>query len=169
MRNMNSSWWWLIPVLLLLAVLQTAVLPRFPIYGLSPNLVFLLALAWGLLRGVNEGVALGFGAGLILDLFSVGPVGVTSLAIMTAVFAAIWVQQALPPERFFLPLALAGFATLVFLFVYFLLLRLLNQPVTFPGMISRAPLALLHMAVFLPLYSILYALDRALRPRHVQI
>lgn len=165
---MNSNWWWLIPVLLVLAVLQTAVLSRLPIYGLTLNLVFLVVLAWGLLHGLNDGIALSFVAGLLLDLFSVSPMGITSLAMMTAVFAAIWVQQALPQERFFLPLALAGFATLVFLFVYFLFLRLLSQPAAFAVLMTRAPLALLHTAVFLPVYWLLYALDRTLRPRPVQ-
>ncbi|MFQ5421635.1 MAG: hypothetical protein ACE5EY_14880, partial [Anaerolineae bacterium] len=81
----------------------------------------------------------------------------------------IWVQQALPQERFFLPLALAGFTTLVFLCVYFLFLRLLNQPVAFQDMTGQAPLALLHTAVFLPVYWLLYALTRRLRPQPVQL
>ena len=42
-----------IPLMAVLAILQTAVLPRFPIAGLEPQLVFLVALAWGLLRGLE--------------------------------------------------------------------------------------------------------------------
>ena len=77
-----------IPLMAVLAILQTAVLPRFPIAGLEPQLVFLVALAWGLLRGLEEGLVWAFIAGLWLDLFSMTPLGLSSLAFMAAVAVA---------------------------------------------------------------------------------
>ena len=74
-----------IPLMAVLAVLQTAVLPRFPIAGLEPQLVFLVALAWGLLRGLEEGLVWAFIAGIWADLFSLTPLGLSSLAFMAGV------------------------------------------------------------------------------------
>ena len=62
---MSSTIYLAIPVMLVLAVVQTAVLPRFPIFGLVPLLPFLVALAWGLLRGMNEGIVWAFVGGLL--------------------------------------------------------------------------------------------------------
>ena len=53
-----------IPLMALLAIVQTAILPRFPIAGVEPQLLFLLALAWGLARGLEEGLVWAFIAGI---------------------------------------------------------------------------------------------------------
>ena len=84
-----------IPLMLLLAVLQTAVLPRFPILGLTPLLPLLVVISWTLLHGLEEGLVWGFTAGLAMDLFSIGPLGATALAYMTAVLAVAGLVRAL--------------------------------------------------------------------------
>jgi rod shape-determining protein MreD len=56
--------------------------PRWP----RPDVVLVLALAWGFRRGRGEGVALALLGGLLLDLASVGPLGLHTLALGLAVF-----------------------------------------------------------------------------------
>ena len=75
---MSSSIYVAIPVMALLTVLQTAVLPHFPIFGLVPQLPFLFALAWGIVRGLDEGVVWAFVAGFLVDLLSVTPLGISA-------------------------------------------------------------------------------------------
>lgn len=41
--------------MIVLGVVETAVLPHFPILGSTPQLALLVALAWGLLFGMEEG------------------------------------------------------------------------------------------------------------------
>ena len=74
-----------IPVMLVLGVAQASILPRFPILGVSPQLLFLVALAWGDIRGLEEGLIWAFIAGLFADLFSLAPLGISSLAFMAGV------------------------------------------------------------------------------------
>ncbi|MFB9313509.1 rod shape-determining protein MreD [Nocardioides plantarum] len=49
-------------------VLQTSVFPHFAWRGVGPDVVLLVVVAGGLLRGPQVGLVLGFGAGLLLDL-----------------------------------------------------------------------------------------------------
>jgi rod shape-determining protein MreD len=155
--------------MLLLAVVQTAVAPHFPILGLIPQLPFLVALAWGLLRGMNEGLIWAFVGGLLLDLFSVAPMGVTSLSFMLAILAVVWIENAMPADRFFIPVIMAAAATVIYLLVYFILLRLLGYPTTLQGAAALLPTAVLHGLLILPVYWLLYYLDRAFRPRPVEL
>ena len=62
---MRYSIYFAIPLMLLLAVVQTAVLPKFTILGASPQLPFLVALTWGLLHSREEGMIWAFVAGLV--------------------------------------------------------------------------------------------------------
>ncbi len=49
-------------------VLQTTVFPHLSWYGVVPDLVLLVVVAAGLVRGSQFGLVLGFGAGVLLDL-----------------------------------------------------------------------------------------------------
>lgn len=158
-----------VPLMLFLALLQTAVLPYFPLSGYIPQLPLLVALAWGLLRGVEEGLVWAFVAGLSLDLFSAAPVGLTAVTFMAAVLLVTVIAEALPPSQLFLPALLAILATIVSLTFYFLLLRLFNFPTSLEQLTAQLPLSILHGGLILPLYWLAYVIDRFVRPRRVQL
>lgn len=158
-----------IPIMLVLAVLQTAVWPRFPLFGLVLQLPLLLALAWGLQRGVFEGVIWAFVAGVTVDLFSIGPLGLTALGYMTAVLLSVWIAQLLPESRLFMPALLGGLATLIYLVVYLPGLRLAGFAIGLPVATALLPLALLHVAAILPVYWLTLIIDRAINPPRVQL
>ena len=89
-----------IPLMAFLTVLHTAVWPHFPILGVVPSLPFLVALAWGLLRGVTEGMVWAFIAGFFMDLFTAAPAGGLALTYMIAVLVAVLINEVLPANRF---------------------------------------------------------------------
>ena len=166
---MSSTIYFAVPVMLLLAVVQTAVLPHFPILGFVPQLLFLVALAWGLLQGVNEGLVWGFVAGFCQDLFSTVPIGLTSLAFMVAIFAVIVAAQRFPSNRFFLPMTQAAVATFIFLLLHILMLRVMGFPVGLDSAVVLLPLVLLHGVLILPVYWLLNSLINIARPGRVQL
>lgn len=166
---MSSSIYIAIPVMAFLAIVQTAVLPHFPIFGLMPQLPFLVALAWGLLRGVDEGILWAFIGGFFLDLFSLSPLGVTALAFMIAILAVIWIKQAISTGHFFMPVLLAGLASLISMFLYLFFLRLLGHQTTLQVAATLPPVALLHAGLILPVYWVMYAIDQTIRPRRVTL
>jgi rod shape-determining protein MreD len=121
---MSATLYLAIPLMAVLVVLQATILPRFPIFGVIPQFLFLLALAWGMIHGWQEGIVWAFVAGILLDLLSAGPLGVTSLAMLVAVGVASLLQKGFPESRIFMPVLLAFVATVVFWLVYLLLLRI---------------------------------------------
>lgn len=166
---MTVSIYLAIPLMLVLGLVETAVLPHFPIFGDSPQLAFLVALAWGMLYGVEEGAVWAFFAGVFTNLFSITPVGVSSVSFMVGITAVIWSTQALPTSRTLLPLALAGLATIISFIIEIVLLRLFGTIVNFQSIAILPNILLVNILAILPIYWLLYLIDRAIRPRRVQL
>lgn len=166
---MTVSFYVSVPVMLLLVVLQTAVLPFFPIFGLSPQLPFLFALGWGLTRSEEEGLIWAFVGGLFVDIFSIAPLGLMILAYLAGITAVLWITRALPDSRWFLPILLSMLATAVMVIVYIFLMNLIGPLNGLNALSALAPLVLLHAIGILPVYWLLSGIDQLLRPRRVQL
>ena len=166
---MSGSIYLSIPLMIILGLVQTAVLPHFPFFGSTPQLGLLVALAWGLLYGIEEGVVWAFFAGIFADLFSISPVGVSALAFMVGITAVLWITRALPASRVFMPLILAGLATIISYLVNILLLRLFGTIADFRSITTLPTLTLINVLAILPIYWLFFIINRAIRPRHVQL
>lgn len=165
---MSSSIYIAIPLMMVLSLLQTAVMPYFTIADLSPQLPLLVALAWGYLHSVDEGVQWAFVGGLAIDLFSMTPLGVTAISYLLAVTAVVWIQKEFPPSHFLLPAVLAAVATIIFLLCDLILLRLFGILSNFQAVTTLWPLILLNTAVALPVYWLTYGFYRLARLRRRQ-
>lgn len=76
-------------IMSLAAIVQATVLDRFS-GGPRPDLVLLIVLSWGILRGLAEGAVGGITGGLALDLLSAAPFGLhTSLLAMLGTLTAL--------------------------------------------------------------------------------
>lgn len=166
---MSVSIYLAIPLMLVLGVVETAVLPHFPVLGTTPQLAFLVALAWGLLYGIEEGAVWAFFAGIFTDLYSITPMGVSSLAFIVSITAVIAIYRALPTSRVLLPLALAGLATIISFLVDIVLLRLFGTITSFQSLTVLPTTILINILAILPIYWLLYMIDRTTRPRRVQL
>ena len=76
----------MIPLLALAALFQSTAAGRLALRGVKPDLVLLLVLIGVLLYGPRIGLVWAFFGGIFLDVFSGGPMGASSLALMAAVF-----------------------------------------------------------------------------------
>lgn len=166
---MRSSVYIAIPLLTVLAVLETAVLSRLPLFGQIPQLPFLVALSWGLLRDLEEGVIWAFVGGLIVDLFSVGPTGLTALVWLISIALALLLAQSFPSSRVILPVLISALATILYLVLHMLLLRLFGYQTTLAMAAALLPVALLHAVLILPVYWLMYTVEKRLFPRRVQV
>ncbi len=155
--------------MVLLTVVQTAVLPYFPLLGVTPALPLLVALAWGLLRGLNEGVVWAFIAGFCMDLFTAAPVGGLALTYMIAVFAACYVQDMLPANRALIPMFLAAVATVIQQFLYATFLSAFGYSAAQMLSMSLLPTVILHTFMILPIYWLLYLILRTIWPKPVEV
>jgi rod shape-determining protein MreD len=166
---MKSSIYVAIPLMALLAILQAGVLEQFPILGLTPQLPFLAALAWGLLHDVEEGALWAFTAGFFADLLSLTPMGVSSLAWLTAVSLAVFIARRFPTSRFLIPMLMGGLASLIALLLSVLLLWITGYQPAPAGLTGLPPLAVLHTLLILPIYWLTYTIEQTVRPRQVEI
>lgn len=156
------------PVMALLAILHSSVLSRFPILGVVPQLLFIVALAWGIVRGLEEGVIWAFIAGICVDLFSITPLGLSSVAFIAGVGAPLLLQQALPPRRLLVAMVMAALGTLIYLIVYIVGLRLFGFSTPLNGLAGLLPLIGLHAVLIVPVYVLIDSFLRTFRPRRVE-
>ena len=77
-----------LPLLTGVALIQTTLLARIKLWGARPDLMLLVVLVWAVVRGIDEGLVWGFMGGLLLDLFSGGPLAATALALLAAALLA---------------------------------------------------------------------------------
>lgn len=165
---MSNSIYIAIPLMALLSLIQTAILPRVPVFGVVPQLLFLVALAWGLLRGLEQGLIWAFIAGIFVDLFSLTPMGLSSLAYMIAIGPVILLQNVLPPRRLLVAALLAMLASAIYLMVYFVTLRFFNLGMSLDTLLEMLPVALLHGILILPVYALMQTVIKLLQPRRVE-
>lgn len=158
-----------IPLMAILTVIQTAVLPYFPLLGVTPSLPFLVALAWSLLRGANEGFLWAFVAGVFMDLFTAAPVGGLALTYMLAIFAVALVKERLPSNRTLIPMLLAAAATFIQQLLYAAYLALFGYSLVQVLSYALLPMVILHTFLVLPIYWLLYFVQNLIWPKPVEV
>lgn len=162
---MSGSIYFALPLMLLLAVLQTAVFPHFPIFNLVPLWPLLFALAWALIHRIEDGLVWAFIGGLLLDLFSMSLIGINAAAMVIAIAVALPLRQALPNSRYLIMLVLTAVSTLVYILVYGMLLRIWGQLFSFNFLLALLPLVLLHAILGAPIYWVMWQIYAVFRPQ----
>jgi rod shape-determining protein MreD len=71
-----------------MGLFQSVVLSQLDLWGGRPDLVLLVVLVWAVMRGADEGMVWGFIGGLVIDLLSGGPFGITTLALLIVAWMA---------------------------------------------------------------------------------
>lgn len=75
-----------IPILAVLAALQSSIGPQFRLYSGQPNLVFIFVLAWAVHTELEEGLLWAILGGVFSDLLSIVPLGTSAIAPVTVIF-----------------------------------------------------------------------------------
>lgn len=78
--------WLSLPILALAALLQSTFVPQIRILGGAPDLVFLFVIAWAAHTKLETGVTWAFVGGILQDLLSAAPTGLSSLGMIMVVF-----------------------------------------------------------------------------------
>lgn len=118
-----------VPLLVVVAILQTTVVPQLTVWGASANLPLLVVVSWSLLRGSREGIIWGFIAGLVVDLLSGAPFGAATLSMIAVGFLAGLGHATVFRAHIALPLVVIFAATVVYGLLFLLIVRLSGRPV----------------------------------------
>lgn len=166
---MNLTTYLSIPILLILAMLQTAVWPLFPLFGLVPVWTLLVVLIWSLLRGPQEGVVWGFFGGLILDIFSAGPLGLNALVLTLVALLVSFLPQWFNLNQVTIAIMATAGGTFLFYYSQAFLLQLVGISVSSAALQYAGRVALLHGILAFPLLLPLRWLEWITNPQPVQL
>jgi len=152
----------------LLTVLQISLFPYLTVAGILPQVAIVTILVWAQLRDTYEGLIWAFIGGFFLDLFSSGPMGATALILMVVILLIGRLQKMLPENRYLLPILLSGLGFAVYFILSVGLGRVAGYGLGWRALSTLPQLTLFHGLLGLPLYWLLYSLDRALYPRQIE-
>ncbi|OGO49338.1 MAG: rod shape-determining protein MreD [Chloroflexi bacterium RBG_16_68_14] len=148
-------------------IAQVSILPFFSIFGVQPNLVIVLLVAWMAVRGQREVLLLVPAAGLVQGLLDSQPLGLAMLALapiilMTEVREQRWVESDLVPA-----LVLAALATLVYEATILLTLAVTGEHLDWLASVLDVlvPAAIANALLLLPVYGLIRLASQDLRQR----
>ena len=143
-------------VLFVAAMLQTVIVSSIVIDGGAPDLLLVVVVALGLVRGAIPGAVFGFTAGLIVDLVTLDTMGITSLVLTLAGFWAGRYGETVGRDRRFAPVIAVGTLTLLAGLFGYVLHYLLGEDVVARHALVTAlmPAFVLNLALSLPVCAV---------------
>lgn len=146
-------------VVFVAAMLQFVIVSSLLIGGGSPDLLLVVVVALGLLRGAVAGAILGFLGGLVLDIVTLGTVGISSLVLTLAGFWSGRYAETTARDRRVAPLVAVGTITVLAGVFGFVLHYMLGEAVVARHSLVTAllPAVVLNLLLSLPVYRLVRA------------
>ncbi len=127
-----------------------------------PDLILIMVISYGLLRGPDEGLFFGLAAGLFLDLVGGGLIGIQTLSKSIAGFSAGLLEKTIFKDNLLVPVIAALIGTLVLESVNVLMYLSFNSNYNYWLVLVSAIIPLsLYNAVFAPvIYHLFLKMER---------
>jgi rod shape-determining protein MreD len=160
-----------VPLLVLLAILQSAVFSQVRLLEGQADLVLLAVVAWALTGRWQEAMILGVVGGICLDLLSAVPIGVSSLALVIVAYGVAVTEGRLWGAHLLTPLGVILAASLVFSGVGLLGSLLAGAVIDLSSVATRVvlPALFLNLLLAIPSAQLASVLQRLLFPPEVEI
>lgn len=162
-------------VVFVAAMLQAVIVSSLIIGGGAPDLLLVVAVSLGLLRGSITGAVSGFAGGLVVDLLTLETLGITSLVLTLAGFWAGRYAETTGRGRRLAPLVAVGVITVLAGVFGFVLHYMLGVEVVARHALltALAPTVLLNLLLAVPVYALVRASvrepERFDRPSEVEV
>ena len=147
--------------------LQCTLMKGIAIGGISPNLLVVLCISAGLMRGKACGLFMGFFTGLLMDLFYGYYPGINAALYMYLGFVSGFFYQIYYDDDIKLPLLLAAAGDFIYNFLIFALLFLLQGNTNFSFYLQRVILP--EMIYTLVLTALIYRLYYKIIHRFIRV
>lgn len=132
LRGRDILYYAMAPLLFVAALVQSTMLVRVEIRSVKPDLVLLLVIIATLIYGGRRGVAFAFLGGIALDLFSGGPMGASSLALILTSVAVSPGNSAFSRFNVLVPVGACVMGTVVYGLAYIGVLFALDVLIRLP-------------------------------------
>lgn len=119
-----------VPLLAVVALVQTTIMPHLTVFGVFPDLPLLVVVSWSLLRGAKEGVIWAFMAGIAVDLFSGAPFGAATFSLIVVGLLSGLGEATVFRTHIALPLLTMFLATILYNLCFLLILQIMGSVVT---------------------------------------
>ena len=160
-----------VPILVLLAILQSVVFSQVRLIGGQADLVLLAVVAWALTGRWREAMILGLIGGVCLDLLSAVPLGISSLGLVVVAYGVSVTEGRLWGAHLLTPLGVVLAASLVFSAISLLGSLLAGAVIDLGSVSTRVvlPSLFLNVVLALPAGQLASVLQRMLFPPEVEI
>jgi rod shape-determining protein MreD len=155
-----AAWLRATAVVFVAALLQVVIVSSIVVAGGAPDLLLIIVVALALLRGSIPGAVLGFVGGMVVDLVTLGTLGVTSLILTLAGFWAGRYGETTGRGRRLAPIVAVGAITLLAGAFGYVLHYLLDEEVVAKNALvtALAPAFVLNLILALPVHALVRAL-----------
>ena len=156
------SLWVAFPVVALLAVLQTSLVPRLTVGAARPQLVMTWIVCWAVVRGRGEAMSWAIFGGLLLDLLSQMPPGAHLLAMVAVTFLADLGHRVMQGSTALFALAAIFAASLAYGTILLVVLEVTGHSVQLADtvILNLLPGAVFNLAVLVPIFLVQRVLDQ---------
>lgn len=158
-----------LPLLASLAVLQATVLGNLRLLEGSPDLILLAVVGWAISGKGHQAMVWGLAGGLILDLLSGLPLGVTAMALILVAALVSFSEGSFWEAHFLMPLSVVLIASLLYYAIVLLWLFIFGRPVELSYALTRVimPSTFLNVLLALPAAQLAGRLRQSLYPPEV--
>ncbi len=152
---------------LVAVISQVAIMPAFSIFGVQPNLVIVLLVAWMVVRGRQEALVLIPIAGFTMGLLDSQPLGLAMLALAPLILMTVFRELRLVDSDILPAIALTMAATVVYEYTIMVTLVLRGESVTWLASVTSVlvPAAIANALLLIPVYWLIRIFSLGLRQR----
>ncbi|MEA2645909.1 MAG: hypothetical protein QOE92_992 [Chloroflexota bacterium] len=154
--------WLALPILGLLAAMQTSLVPGLEVGPARPHLLLVWVVCWAVVRGRGEAMPWAIVGGLLLDALSQMPPGAHLLALVVVVFVADLGHRVMQGSTALYAAAAVLAATLAYGLLLMAVLAVTGHPVTLVDtvILDLLPGAAYNMVLLVPVFLLQRAIDR---------
>lgn len=160
-----------VPILSLLAILQSTAISQIRLLDGRPDLVLLVIVAWGLAGRTLEAMILGAIGGFFLDLLTGLPFGFNAIAITAVAFLVSLMEGRFWEAHILMPLGVMLMTSLIYHVLGLLMLLFTGRGISLEFAIVRVvlPSTFINLALIIPTLQLASGLRDRLFPEEVEI
>jgi rod shape-determining protein MreD len=160
-----------IPLLIVLAILQTTLLADIHFFDGRPDIILLAVVGWSLAGGDRQAMIWGLIGGLLLDSFSGLPLGASAISLILIAFLVSLYAGRVWEANLLMQLGIAILASLIFHTLALGWLFAIGRSIDLQFALTRVilPSTILNVIFILPMVQLLLGLHRRLYPPEIEI
>ena len=160
-----------IPILTILAIIQSVLISRFQLLRGTPDLILLVILAWALQKRVKTAWQWGIIGGLIVSIFSALPTGTILISYLLSVGMALLLKKRVWQVPVFAMFIAVFVATALTHATALVALRLAGNPISWEEALNliTLPSILLNLLLAIPAYALMGEMADWLYPDEIEL